>query len=459
MKAIRIITSLIVTCILCAFIVSFTAGCENSTTANNERFDGIIDEEIQQTASEIEQEQNLIEDTFVSAIPEGYPEDTLLRTTNDFVIEDSAYKFECYSEDSIDEFVEDKINFITDNVMLEEKWQWVVDDREPTINGYSLYARGNIYPDLWSIRVDEETKYLDPETLNETESKAMLEPLFTDEKTGLSLSYSGINNREGEIVLSDTTGKKYWKLETIYSGNFSFHIVGNYFIDGRDNYGFQISDIINKEPKARVFCTNDDTINYYNYSSIYSNTYFWTIWTDIMGTERKLYRINPSTLEILSYEISIPEKAFFIQGTIYVMNRDRNKLLAIDPETGVITQKINLHDYFPDAKFTCSPATDHPFICKKDDEKYIFNPIDTKLSYKLDYQIRYSNYRSGIWQGWSNFYGLDKDYIFGVDTFTGEKTWMVDISLLGKSPVVVLADHRGVVIAHGNKISAFGIKE
>ncbi len=384
-----------------------------------------------------------------------------MRTTNDFVIEDSVYKFECYSEDSIDEFVEDKINFITDNVMLEEKWQWVVDDRESTINGYSLYARGNIYPYLWSIRVDEETKYLDPETLNETESEAILEPLFTDEKTGLSLSYSDINNREGEIILSDTTGKKYWRLETTSSRNFSFHIVGNYFIDGTDDYGFQITDIINKEPRARVYYTNNDSINFYNRNPVYSDKYFWVICndTDIMDTERKLYRINPGTLEILSYEVSAPEKAFFIQGILYVMNKDRNELLAIDPETGIITQEINLHDYFPGASFTCSPATDHPFICKKDGEKYIFNPINTELSYKLDYQISCSNYRSGIWLGWDNFYGVDKDHIFGVDTFTGDKTWMVDISLLGKSPVVVLADRRGVVIAHGNKVSAFGIKE
>ncbi len=73
MKVTRIIKSLIAICILCTLAISLTAGCENSTTVNNERFDEIIDEEIQQTISEIEREQNLIEDTFVSAIPEGYP--------------------------------------------------------------------------------------------------------------------------------------------------------------------------------------------------------------------------------------------------------------------------------------------------------------------------------------------------------------------------------------------------
>ncbi len=404
---------------------------------------------------------DLAADIFVSEIPNGYPADTLLRTTNDFKSADYHTQFEIHENISIEKFEIDNTAQTSRSVQLKKLKSW-------SGRNSSGGPRASNYGDVWSVKLRRKTLYFNINTYEELTDIALPELLYVDNNTGLVIGKKeGESGRFDEVSLFDTNGKMYWSFNTYSSaGSNRYHLVDRYFVYSQNDTGVFIVDYVNNKAVGRLTMINDKIDSFVSGNTIFSGKYVWIICTDLMGEKRKLFRINPETQSVFAYELDNPEKAFFVENNLYIIDSTRSKLFVTDPDTGVISATYNLDDYFKGYQFTNLAPTDHPFICSDGDivdtyfevNNCIFNPLETDKSFDMSNNfIGYSNYRNGSWLGWHNYWGADNNRVHGIDTYNGDTTWWIDRSELGKRPNVLIATDNKVLIAHGLEVSLYSV--
>ncbi len=435
-----------------------------------------------------------MKDVTPDLIPDGYDENTLLRTTNDFLICTFELEFKTFSKKKIDSFTADnEISFIEGNKQLKEVWSWSGQWNNPTKAGRFCNLGESNFGRFWKIEVRGETKYLNTKTFKEIKMKKDLpEMMFIDKKQGLAIGKQDSDVRSSEdISLFDMTGKKYWEFTERDAS--TFHLIGNYLIySRRDLTGYFIVDITSKKPIARMRTRARGKMSSINGSPVFSDKYFWSIGSNTMRDETNLYRIDPESFEVFTYDIKNPDRVFYIDEKLYVVDETQTNLYVIDPDSGITESVYSVNELFTDTKFTIFTNSYHPFVCsdemyiqaaiefrEENDElppetpftyssykstndisDYIFNPAIPENSFEIETFIAESNYNNGRWLGWKNYWSaIDGEKIYGIDTFTGEHLWWIDIDELGSYPEVLLADEHGVLIAHGNTISAYAPTE
>jgi len=369
-----------------------------------------------------------------SVVPNDYTEDTLFRETDDFIeirddklfkemFHNSIPRFEIISNPEIESFENWKPEPFEKDGRLTKVWE----RKTPMCVGES----GVVYPNFWLFNCEEEVFGYDPIENKELDTQDQLgKTIFIDDKQKLTIRSLDRDEADYDsIAMMDFEGNIHWSLRELNARDPRYIVCGKWLIIGHDNVGYCIYDLENLEFATCLSCTNDDSINYFNYVQVFNDKYFWSLWTDILAYDRILYRINPETLEVLRYDIERPQRVSLVDGKLMIISNDSKSIYITDPETGVLENELKLEDHISGAEFTAISPSDHPFVCEvAEKEKYIFNPFNPGNSFKVDYHIDTSYYNEGMWYGWHNYYGYDGKSIYGINTYSGKRTWEIPMS-------------------------------
>ncbi len=407
------------------------------------------------------------QDVYKITHAEGLPDNSLLKPTDDFELitlnlptpdivgpEDDDLEFNTWVPDPFQ-----------GRGQLEELWT-KLDISLGSSMSKKLFDQDcyTSYPDGWCIGPSLGEGYIfDPKSGGREYKKKPVGIL--DVENNLLLQYI-IYDRKDILQMVDTYGDVRWKYEPFTGRSHSWtYISGKNLIKYNDYSGYYSIDISSGNVKWKIknhFYGDEFGPAWHDPFFVYSDKYFFGIVEEPFELDKtQLYRIKPDgkNIEIMKYDIENPAEVMYADGDVYIYSTDRKTLFRVDTESGVLKEEYDLNDYFKEPKLT-RYATSHPFICKTNNGWFVFNPDDPKNSIEIKHNPVLLNYDvNGTWHGWDAYWCLSEDQLYCLNTKTGEKLWWISRKELGKNPRVMISDWRGILIAHGNKISAFGIKE
>jgi len=394
------------------------------------------------------------------------PDNSLLTETDDLVVTTGNY-----AQPSKDSKIADKL-FVPWRPRSYEgrgriKEVWNIECECEDGQGVSSFGRD---PFCWTFTTPSGKTYnIDP-TAEKIVSKQKKTYGLSNTDSTMYLNNTLPTNR-GMTTLSDNKGETIWKVNLIstYATTFgSSFIVDDYLVRCTD---FEYHLGVNlKNGKADWKLRLSDRLQHdifsANYEPIIFENYFWLLFNGV-DLGNKLFRIDLSQqniIGVLEYTLDDPQSATIINGKLCVVTSNRSTLLQIDVDTGIVKEEINLDKYIPGASFVCEPGNTHPFLVENTTkEQYIFNPEAPNKPTKLyGHVMGVLSNRLGFSAGTltdNSYWVLNKEYAYGINPKTGEKTWWIPRNELGKNPEVFIVDSRGILVSHGNKVSAYGIKE
>jgi len=205
---------------------------------------------------------------------------------------------------------------------------------------------------------------------------------------------------------------------------------------------------------------NEDVTDYFT-KPIISDKYFWCHASDFMGENKLLYRIaiENGSIEILEYDIQSIDRAQIVDDKLIIIKNDHRDIVITNMNTGIVESNITLNTLLPNLRSSYSSYNDHPLICNAGGNPFLLNMQDINKPILVSSKPIQINKRDYYWHGWDNYYCMDDNYIYGINTRNGNRTWYIRLDQLGDDPEVVMADEKAVLIGHGEDISIFGVNE
>ncbi|MCK5744413.1 MAG: hypothetical protein KAH30_06695 [Caldisericia bacterium] len=260
-------------------------------------------------------------------------------------------------------------------------------------------------------------------------------------------------------TLHEYNGDAIWKLEMPTSNPTRVFFLSNLMVVMMSGDGIYGYDIATGQARWKLAHKHLDTDGFLK-KPVLTEKYFWFFAYDSAGNDY-LYRAQllGEDVELLRYNLENPDRVRITDEYLYIITDKQKTLLEIGIDDGVLVDTYQIEDYIPDAELWGSLHLEHPFWCYTPDANHIFNPNKPDKPIRVEGHLREVRRNTYKWQGWDNYWGEDEDTIYGLDTKTGERTWWIPLDELGDDAEVLIADWRGVLIGHGNKVSAYGVKE
>jgi len=177
------------------------------------------------------------------------------------------------------------------------------------------------------------------------------------------------------------------------------------------------------------------------------------------GNGRQTYRINLDTLEVMKLKFDSDLCVFGLvvhDDFVYISSGDI--IQKMDPETGVIIKVFVINDFLENYN-SFGYIYDGLFWCIGTGKAYAFNVDSPKKKVAtggMMLSVRRQHYNN---PEWDRYCFVDDETIYALDHASNSKLWWIPLDELGDDPSILIADWRGVLVAHGKKISAYGEKK